>query len=491
MIYIKKYSGNNYFLDAVYLDSLVLNSIVNAGSFSWQTEKSPFGYGGNGKIGQRQGGDFGFKLSFLQPERSTSGKTPKQFFLDNDELEQYFYLVIITNGTEYYSGIATPQDVNAIYFKEKDNTQSNDPFDLTIDLWCFDILGHWAERCGLASLATLDSLMPNGQIYTFEQYVQQVHFNGLTGGKVLIGLPATTYKQHLQPYGNPAGVWCYSDLYNFISNRASISRWEAFSELRLGLGFEFEMYLNVGTEFANEPEFIFNIFFLADLENETPQEFNTGLSLEMEGYSKSSKYVYMRYRQFEKSGVDYSNGILFGKNDFYSSDADNGHDELYPCLLGTLQGKVLDYDTGTGTIKTAYKDIDFIELELKMYEYSHSSGGAIGKLGDSNTTTNDGFTARMAYAYIFKSATGAGTAIDLYNNKPIQEFAIQNYKRYLKAYSETYEMGFSYLEGGYFPEVFENVNLNLDNGKVRKCFISEINDRNFFTQKSKLVLRQY
>jgi len=489
MIYVKKFLGNNYFLNATYIDSLNLEYILGIPNFNWDSERKPFGVNSSGKINERQAGDFMFQVSFLQPERSTTGKTVKEFFLDNEALEDYFYMVIVTNGTETYTGTVDPENISAVYFKENDTPTNED--NEVIDLLCQDILAQWAKRCSVASLATLDSLMPNGQIYTFEQYIQQVHFNGLTNDKVLIGTPSVLYNTKLQPYGNPAGTWAYGDIFQFISNRASISRWEAFQQLRLGLGFEYEMYLSGGTEFANEPEFIFNIFFIADLENETPKEMDFARSLELDTYSKSSQYVYMRYRQNEKNGVDYSNGILFGKNDFWDSDANNAHDELYPCLLKTIEGKLLNYDNGTTSEKTVYKDIDYIELELKMYSYSHASGGGIAKLNDPNTNTNDGFTTGFAYSYIFKSATGAGTAIDLYNNKPIQRYAIQNYKRYLKAYSAVYAVGYSHLESDYIPRLFKSVNLNLDNSKVVKCFITEIENRDFQNSKSDLILRQY
>ncbi len=261
---------------------------------------------------------------------------------------------------------------------------------------------------------------------TFEQYME-MHFAGITSGTVLLGLPATPYLTRLLPFGSPGECHAFKDFFEFITNQVNISRWETFKELGKGIGFNFEMILNPGSETTNEPEFIFNVFFVDDLSNETPitlqvlkhNEFTTEKRLE---------WLYFKYRFFTISGVSYSQGILINATTEYHTDTDHSDGEtLYPCILLTLEGKLISVtDSDGNNIKTVIKDIDSKEFELKQYNYSLSTGGGIGKL---YPLTEEGVTdGGMAYSHIFHT-TIAPTQYDF---NPIQRYAVKNYQRYLK-----------------------------------------------------------
>lgn len=431
-VWIKKYSGTNYFYNATFVDELKLDTLLDIPILNYDTENNLE------ELGKRWLSDFDIKVSFLDGTLSRIGKTVTQFFRDNDDLDDYFYSVSFKNDDDYFSGFTNPSN-RKIDLNLK-------PDGLYAQLLCYEPLRHWIDRVSRAPLSSLDTIISNGDIFTFEEYLQTVHFAGLTSDKVIIRLPSQTYLQKLQPYGAPAGCWFYGDIYNFLTNRSKFSRWETFKELSKGLGFSYEMYISPETVELSSPEYIFNIFFLTDLQNETPIDITTAIAHEENGVPKSAKWLYMQYRQFEKSGIDYSNGIVASKDTSYDTDADNAGDVLYPSLLKTMDGLLLSYDEGTGGLFSLYKDEEFLALDLKLYEYSHASGGAVAKLGDPNPNTNDGFTAKFAYSYCFKAATGSGFVIDRYNHKPIQKFAVQNYKRYLRGYDTVKKIIVSGLE---------------------------------------------
>lgn len=409
-VYIKKYSGSNYFESRNFVDALTLTKLPEAAFPIFRYETEDFS-----SVGVYRGGDFDLVVDLSSSEISDSGSSIKDFFLGVER--DYYYLVIIVIGTQTFSGVAQQSQVSADFTYTEGR--------LEIRIICKDILHEWANRCSSVAVSTVN--LPAGARKTFEEYIY-LHFAGITSDVLLIGLPSVSYLQRLQPYGTPAGVWAYGDFFQFITNKQNISRWETFKELALGIGFNFELYLNPGTELTSAPEFIFNIFFIDDLVNETPittdiiehREFTTASRLE---------YLFLKYRSVVLSGIDYSNGIFFNNVAEYYSDADNSQEDLYPCCLLSLNDKVLSLtDINGNAVITLLRDVDFIELPLNMYSYDFLPGIGIGKLYPLDEAEGGG----MAYSKIFNAATGSGTNIDLYNHNPIQRYAIQNYKRYLK-----------------------------------------------------------
>ncbi len=411
-VYIKKYSGNNYFQRRDFVDSLRLDYIPTEGLpvFRFETEDSA-------GIGTYRAGDFDLNISLLQSEKSHSGKSIREFFLG--EQRDYYYLVIIKIGNQSFTGITQQSQIYADY------TYTQNKYE--VKLTCKDILIEWAKRCDIVPNSTIN--FPNGAQLTFEEYIIR-HFAGITSSVVLLNLPQKTYLNRLKELYNNI-QWCYAlgDYRNFITGQENISRWETFKELAKGLGFNFEMYLNNGTETTNEPEFIFNIFFIADLVNETPivpeiieiTESITAPRLE---------WLYLKYRSFVFPEAEYSDGIFFNQTEKFGSDTNHGDGEtLYPSCTLTFQNKVLNYiNEDQITEKTVLRDIDFAEMPLKQYNYDFITGAPIGKLFPLDEAQGGG----IAYSRIFNCARVHGGNIDFYDFLPIQETSIINYYRFIK-----------------------------------------------------------
>jgi hypothetical protein len=422
-VFIKKFQGTNYFYDRVFIDSIILKNLSSEGFpiFQWDTERP---YSSGEKLGAATVGDFAIRIYLNMPEISQAGKTVKEFFVPVDDFEEYFYLVIVIWGEHEYSGIARQNNISGYFTYSKG--------DLHLDLWAFGVLKDFSDRVKRAALGTLD--FRDGQIKTFEDYIL-FHFSGLTSGVVNISLPQTSYLSKLP--GNPAGCWAYGDFFNFIENKMNISRWEAFSELSRGIGFNFKMSLNPGTEVSSEPEFIFEIFFLDDLANTEPLRIDQVMKHEQTFQRPAGKWLYLQYRFFNLAplvgGEDtYANGIISSLDNSYDADADNGHDALFPAFIPTISGNLLNYDEGNSALLQVYRETEFHEYALKQYPYNVHSGQPIGKL--MPPTEERVTSVGMAYAKIFNAATGVGTNIDRYNHKPIQRYAIKNYKRYIKGW---------------------------------------------------------
>ncbi|MBE2217982.1 MAG: hypothetical protein IAE90_07265 [Ignavibacteria bacterium] len=411
-VYINKYTGNNYFQSRKLVDKLVLNTLPVDGLpvFRYETEDQL-------DPGSFRSGDFDIKISLLQQGTSQlRGLSIRDFFLGDEG--DFYYLVILKPGGSSFSGIAKQSQLSADY------TYNQNRYDIT--LTCKDILIEWSRRCDAVANSTIQFV--NGEQLTFESYMQR-HFEGLTGGIVTVRTPVKKYVERLRElYSNIQ--WCYAlgDYRNFITGQESISRWETFKELAKGLGFNFEMYVNPGTEEMSEPEIIFNIFFLADLAAETPLQLEVIEHKEIITPPKL-EWLYLKYRSFSLNEAEYSDGIFFSNAAQYGSDTDHGDGvTLYPTCALTLGGRLLSYiNENNITEKTVVRGIDFRELELKQYGYNLNTGRPIGKLYPLNEANGGG----MAYARIFNCARVHGGVLDFYDFVPIQEYCKLNYRHYV------------------------------------------------------------
>lgn len=412
-VYINKYEGNNYFQNRKLVDKLVLNALPADGLpvFRYET-------GDPMEPGNFRSGDFDMKISLLQQETSLlRGQSIRDFFLSEEG--NFYYLVILKPGQSSFCGIAKQSQISADY------TYNQNRYDIT--LTCKDILIEWSRRCDAAANSTIQ--FGNGEQLSFESYMQR-HFEGLTGGVVTVKTPIKKYVDRLRElYSNIQ--WCYAlgDYRNFITGQEKISRWETFKELAKGLGFNFEMYVNAGTEELSEPEFTFNIFFLTDLALETPLQLDVIEHREIITPPKL-EWLYLKYRSFSFNEAEYSDGIFFSSDQHFGSDTDHGDGEtLHPTCALTLAGRLLSYINANGnTEKTVVRGIDFKELELKQYGYNLNTGRPIGKLYPLNEARGGG----MAYARIFNCARVHGGELDFYDFLPIQECCILNNLQYVE-----------------------------------------------------------
>lgn len=408
-VYIKKYTGDNYFRNRNYVDSIIIAQVPadSLPRFGYETEN-------NADVGQYRAGDFDLRLSLAQTETSASGYNIKDFLLGTDR--DFYLLVGIVVGSQSFWGTVQPGNITGDYNYHESG--------MYVTMVCKDILLEWAARCGMVANSTIN--WGNNSLLNFENYIY-AHFGGITSDIVLLGLPSVSYLTRLQPYGNPGQCFAFKDFYEFITGQYNISRWETFKQLALGLGFNFEMYLNPGSEVASTPEFIFNIFFITDLASASPitlrimqhNDFTT---------AKRLQWLYLRYRYYTASNVDYTQGVLLDANTIYYTDADQSSGTtIYPAIVNTLNGKLITVTDNAGNpLQTVINDIDCKEFNLTNYSYDTGSGGGIGKL---YPLSEEGVTGGgMAYSHIFH-ATIAPSAYDF---NPIQRYAVTQYRRYLK-----------------------------------------------------------
>lgn len=410
-VYINKYRGNNYFSERIFADSIKLDHIPAEGLpvFRFETEDPAV-------PGSYRAGDFDLVVSLLQSEISAGGKSIRDFFLGEER--DFYYLVILKISGMTFSGFARQSQVNADYTFTQNKWH--------VKLTCKDVLMEWANRCEAASNATIN--FANGEQLTFEEYIPR-HFAGLTSTVVLIELPQKTYLERLRElYPNIQYCYALGDYRNFITGQDNISRWETFKELAKGLGFNFEMYVNEGTETTSEPEFIFKIFFISDLleaEAIEPEIIEMSESIS----PPRLNWLFLKYRSIVFSEGEYSDGIFFSTDELYQSDTNHGDGvTLYPSCVLTFRGKALSYiNENQVTEKMVMRDVDFTELPLKLYHYDLSTGAPIGKLYPLNEALGGG----IAYARIFNCITGSGTIIDHYNFKPNQEITENIYSKFI------------------------------------------------------------
>lgn len=435
-IVIHKYKGENYFnSNTLFLDKLIFNEIYNEGFplFNYETEDVS-------GIAIYRGGEFDLTISLLQQNISANGKSIRDFFLD--DIRDYLFMVTVFCGQQKFTGITTSSQLTGDYTVVKNKNE--------LRIICKDIMQEWRDKCKTVAMGTLS--IGNNERLTFEQYIPR-HFSGVTGSKVLIGTPTNkTYLQRLQPYTGtggypPSEAVFLGAHYNFIEDKFNISRWETWKEFIKGIGCNFKMQVNGNSihELQNEPEFEFEIFFIDDLENETPSEIQI---IEDKEYTtvKKLKWLYSKYRSLVLSGVDYTSGIVFNKNTSFYSDADNANNQLYPALLLTMDNKLLSYNDGNHGENNLGRDVDFLEIDLKQYRYSFNPNVPIGKLYPLDEADGGG----MAYAQCMVTVTAnvppPTSNIDFYNHLPINRYAIKNYKRYINGLEKAKEYKIVYNE---------------------------------------------
>jgi len=414
-VYIKKYRGANYFSEREYVDSIKLNHIPAEGLpiFRFETE-DPAG------LGTYRSGDFDLNISLLQKEISTSGKGIREFFLGEER--DFYYLVILQIGQQSFCCISAQSQIHADYTYTQNRW--------FVKLTCKDILMEWAKRCEAAANSTIN--FANGEQLTFEEYIVR-HFEGLTSGVVNIGLPQKSYLTRLREvYSNIQ--WCYAlgDYRNFITGQDSISRWETFKELAKGLGFNFEMYLSPGTELMNEPEFIFNIFFITDLLNEEPLEPEI-IEISESITAPRLEWLFLKYRSFNFPEAEYSDGIFFNSSTIYQSDTNHGDGTtLYPTCALTFNGKRLSYvNENQVTEKAIMKDMDYKDFGLKLYGYDLLTGRPIGKLFPLDEALGGG----IAFSRMFNCSRFHNGTPDVYDFIPVQEYARLSHLRFIQSSS--------------------------------------------------------
>lgn len=408
-VYIKKYTGDNYFRTRNYVDGITIEQLPEDSlpRFGYETEN-------NAAVGQYRAGDFDLRLSLTQTETSALGLNIKDFLLGTDR--DFYLLVIVVIGSQSFSGTVQPGNITGDYNYHEGG--------MYVTMICKDIMLEWAARCGMVANSTIN--WGTGTLYTFEQYMY-MHFAGITSDVLLLGLPSVSYLSRLEPYGDPGECFAFKDFFDFITGQVNISRWETFKELAKGIGFNFEMYLNPGTELTSAPEFIFNIFFITDLTSSTPVTLSV---LKHNDYTtaKRLQWLYFRYRYFTLSGVEYTQGVLLDSVDTYYTDTDQSNGTtLLPAIVITLNGKLIAVtDISGNSIKNVINDIDCKEFELHNYTYDLGTGGGIGKLYplDETGVTGGG----MAYCHIFHTTI----APSQYDFNPIQRYAVTQYRRYLK-----------------------------------------------------------
>lgn len=464
-VYIKKYRGGNYFNDREFIDSLTLNYIPSDGLpvFRFETEDAA-------GIGTYRAGDFDLNISLLQKEVSQNGNTIKDFFLGEER--DFYYLVIIKTGAQCFTGITQQSQISADYTYSQNRWH--------VKLTCKDILIEWAKRCEASANSTIN--FANGEQLTFEEYLVR-HFAGLTGSVVMIELPSKTYLERLRElYSNIQ--WCYAlgDYRNFITGQENISRWETFKELAKGLGFNFEMFLNPGTEDLAEPEFIFKIFFITDLVNEPP------VTLEIIEITESItaprlEWLFLKYRSFVFAEAEYADGIFFSKDGSYGSDTNHGDGTtLYPTCAVTFHNKLLSYiNENQVTEKSVVRDIDFTEMPLKQYRYDFNANVPIGKLYPLDEALGGG----MAYSRIFNCARIHGSEQDLYDYTPVHENAILQYSKLIKNSITKYNLTIC-LNSIPTIKLWQNILLNNERYIINSATNISLNDNTMELEISKV-----
>lgn len=461
---IHKYSGTNYFKSTTqYVDKMTFTEIFADGFplFNYETEDIS-------GIAIYKGGEFDLKLSLLQSNTSITGKSIKDFFMGSNR--DYFYLINVFFGSQKFSGVAHGSQISADFTFSQNKNE--------IRIIFKDILQEWRDINENSSLSSLQ--INNNDLLTFEEYVIR-HFQGLTHDRVLIGTPINkTYLQRLQPYLGPGGLppisaYFFGDFYNFITNKSNISRWEAWKEFIKGIGCNFKMQVNGSSvgELPNLPEYQFEIFFMEDLESETPatiqiiehKEFTT---------AKRFKWLYLKYRSLILSGVDYSNGIVFNTTQSYQSDTDNAANHLYPSLLLTFDNKVLTYDNGVSSEITLIRDSDFIELDLIQYAYGFTPGIGIGKLYPLDEADGGGMAYSQCMMCTVANEPPPTSNIDFYYHIPVNKYAIVNYKRYLNGLQKAKQFKVVFSESTNL-KLWKTIKVNDGNGE-ELYYISAIRD---------------
>ena len=182
----------------------------------------------NGGILRKRVGEFGIKLSLLQPEKSLKNLSIRDFLRDTSKAFKFFFAMKVADGTEFI-GIFKLDDVSAD-FNYSDNSASIQ----FIVRSCEEEL-----KLFLESQHSDFSGIGESTNLTFEDYMTNYHLSGLN-----LELPAQTFAQKC---GDPT-IKFRGWPYRFITRPNYTiwnkhTRWQTFEDLYRGLGFDYELKL--------------------------------------------------------------------------------------------------------------------------------------------------------------------------------------------------------------------------------------------------------
>lgn len=437
-----------------YVDRIQINAVPEFPTFDLRVEN-------RGGLLEYSAGSFRVRLSLLQTETSATLGDNIKDFLFPDVKPCKFLIQVYYSDSCHFSGFFTSMDL------EQALTYSQN--DLYIDI---SVIGSLKEFADSYSQSNQGTRVQGGEtIVTFENYLAY-HFD--TKLHWSFDLPAIDYRTRIGNSGVGFNTKLQSLVNTYGANFNNIPRWETFQELRKGLGFDLKLEFESPSVFITQrPDFKLKLFWLPDLENETPIILQTK-SHDVAYINSQKPYLFIpcRYANVTYAGFgekkDYQ-GIIFSETDSISiSYAENEFAEAQnePCFLypdGTNNFSVKDNlfykdQLGISGFESRYFPLDSVQsVDQTFYEYSQRI---------YEQTFNAG---AMTYGFFFGDGFGA-------NHTSVQNYLVNTYRRYLMGIKEvkTMEVVFNGNEGIdlYKPTVLND----------KTFWISEINSINLQTR---------
>lgn len=459
------------------IDALLVNQVLSSNTpvFNIETDKA-------GGVVERKAGEFGLSFSLLQTNTSFYGATINEFFRGGTR--GYKYLIAIQEGATVFHGTFENSDLDC------DLTFKEGRYDIT--LLAKDTVEEWAKY-----LNTLNSKfnISTSNDMTFENYIDNYHLSGFN-----VNFDSTLT--------NKVGVTTYfsgSAYANGVANGTNlrnVSRLNSFNEMARGLGFTYYLSLNktlqqlynggpsnwyprsfmdININWFRNGTFVLQSDMLIDRtmvhkETITP---------------KAKPYFFIGYRHIistafpELDSPDFTavRGILTDGTNYYASDSADNFNPIYaqyPFFLVTGDTSfyfetpftIVDIPPNSIAYVESRSDYsvfpkDFVnELELVLHNYTQLNG---------STTAGS-----CAYARLFTTTSGFA---------PIQNFVINQYKRYVLGAGKKVKEVRIPINADTELNVYKSVKLTDDQGES-PYYISKIKDLDLVKRSVGLELTQ-
>lgn len=394
------------------LDRLKIDKILKADFpiFDLSTEIE------NGVV-QYKSGEFSCRLSLLDNTLSLNGKTLKEFFRGT---RNFKYVIFIEPA---------PGQIFWGYFKSED-------VEVDFNGRTVSLMAREALEEVKAFMESLNTALNIQSDLTFEEYML-MHIAPLQAQ-----LPVTTLRQRC---GDDTIVFS-SDMYNRtgttpFTNWGTISRWETFKGLSLGLGFNYELrIINASVESVyNDTGYLremiyLKIFWLEDILNGSSIDLSASLEHKEITVTKTKPNIFISYRQkifsrFPPEGHTVPEftgirGILYDGNNITESDSGDNQNPVYPHFPffiisttspitdgGVASDKFLGYvdHIGPPNFPVYNRETEISQIDVPQYSCPLLNF----KIGQGT----------IAYARFF-NANG-------FNFLPVQRYAAAQYGRYI------------------------------------------------------------
>jgi hypothetical protein len=476
-LYIWKYEAGNYFEGINYIDKIAFSTLPADAFpvFDMNTEEI-FG------IAQYKAGEFDINISIDTGERSAKGKSAYEFFRSGSNNKFVIILKLGEVNSKKFCGTSTNEFISFSF-----NTRF-------ITIKCTPMIDELAAQVSKSYIGPIESSI------TFDEYLAKKVLPG--------GIRNCAVSKSFQSYGTLIGdqsVLVRKELQESGAWINSVDMWQIFQELMTGTGLNWKVVQSpepIPLFSTNYPGFLLYIFSLSGLSGTT--RITKVLEASDTSLFRKAEWLYIGYRYWDRDftprdngdyAISFQDGIITNGNGlpkwadkkryifqgvplpyppwFFPAfvTTTNGYYNFNTHQIINFNSESLKFLISNNSFDGEWKiDKDYKKIDLPVYRYEYEFEGSIPPM-----TRNK----YIAYSRILNASS--------WNFQPVQNFTINQYKRYVGGYAKKNKNLFVQFDPIKQFELWQKIILT-ENGEDIEYYIMRIENLNLKNKTCELTL---